>query len=182
MLIFNIEQNNATYFADFAVFGAGTAALLIFLATSAPRSLHWALVLCGLGGLALWTLIEYGVHRFVLHRIPPFRDMHEMHHRNPRQLIGTPTVVTATIFVVIVFLSALWFAGIWLASALTLGVLVGYIVYSVVHHATHHWWSSSEWFKRRKQIHGRHHRFGAEGNYGVTTSLWDHVFGSRRTF
>lgn len=179
MPIINIEQSRATYFADFAVYCAGVAALAVFLGTSAPAHLFLGLTLWALLGLALWTLIEYVLHRSVLHHVAPFRAMHEMHHLRPRALIGTPTVVTVALFTVLVFLPALWMTNLWAASALTLGVLLGYITYSAMHHAAHHWRSSSAWLKRRKHIHGLHHQFGQRGYYGVTTSFWDHVFGSR---
>jgi cyclopropane-fatty-acyl-phospholipid synthase len=181
MLIFSIEQSPATYFADFSVYGVGIAALAVVVGLYAPQSLQTALSMWVLAGLAFWTLIEYGVHRFVLHRVPPFAAMHEMHHRNPRAYIGTPTIVTALLFVVMVFLPALWAAGVWVACAFTLGVLLGYMAYSVMHHAAHHWRSSGAWLKRRKHVHGLHHQFGPPGFYGVTTSIWDHVFRTTRT-
>ncbi len=181
MLIFTIEQSPATYFADFSVYGVVIAALAVTVGIYAPQELQNALMLWVLAGLAVWTLVEYGLHRFVLHRLAPFAAMHEMHHRNPRALIGTPTVVTAALFAVLVFLPALWAADVWVACALTLGVLLGYMAYSVLHHAAHHWRSSGAWLKHRKQVHGLHHQFGPPGFYGVTTSLWDHVFRTTRS-
>jgi sterol desaturase/sphingolipid hydroxylase (fatty acid hydroxylase superfamily) len=44
-----------------------------------------------------------------------------------------------------------------------------------------HWRSSGAWLKRRKQLHGLHHQSGQTGNYGVSTSVWDHVFRSIRS-
>lgn len=180
MLIFTIEQSPATYFADFSVYGLGIAALAVVLGIYAPPQLQTALTLWVFAGLACWTLIEYGVHRFVLHRVAPFAAMHELHHRNPRAYIGTPTIVTLLLFLVAVFLPALWAGGVWIACALTLGVLMGYMAYSVMHHAAHHWRSNSPWLKRRKQVHGLHHQYGPPGFYGVTTSFWDHVFRTTR--
>jgi sterol desaturase/sphingolipid hydroxylase (fatty acid hydroxylase superfamily) len=181
MLTFTIEQSDTTYFADFVVYGVGATALAVFLAIYAPQASRWWFALWVVGGLVYWTLIEYVVHRFVLHRIPPFRAMHEMHHNNPRAFIGTPTIVTMALFALLVFLPALLAANIWVAGALTLGVLLGYITYSVVHHAAHHWRSSSAWLKRRKKLHGLHYQSGQTRNYGVTTSVWDHVFRSIRS-
>lgn len=178
MRLFSIEQSRFTYFADFAIYCVCVAALVTFLGTSAPPALQWMLAGWALAGLAYWTLIEYGVHRFVLHRVPPFRAMHEMHHLQPLAPIGTPTFVTLTLFAMLAFLPAWWVANIWIASALTLGVLLGYITYSVTHHAAHHWRASSDWMKRRKQLHGLHHQLGHTRHFGVTTNLWDHVFRS----
>lgn len=178
MPLFSIEQSRFTYFADFVIYCVCVAALAAFLGIAAPHALHWELAAWALGGLAYWTLIEYGVHRFVLHQVPPFRAMHELHHLHPRDYIGTPTFVTLPLFAALAFLPAWWLTNIWIASALTLGVLLGYLIYSVTHHAAHHWRSSSYWMKRRKQLHGLHHQFGHTRHFGVTTSLWDHVFRS----
>jgi sterol desaturase/sphingolipid hydroxylase (fatty acid hydroxylase superfamily) len=181
MLIFTIEQSDRTYFADFVVYAVGATALAVFLGVYTPQALRVGLTMWAIAGLGYWTLIEYGVHRFVLHHIPPFRAMHEMHHSNPRALIGTPTIVTVALFALLVFMPAFMAANIWVASALTLGVLLGYIAYSVMHHAAHHWRSSNDWLKWRKQLHGLHHHSGQTRHYGVTTSVWDHVFRSTRS-
>lgn len=180
MLIFSIEQSKATYFADFVVYALAIAGLSVYLAIGAPPGQRAALLLWVVTGLAVWTWIEYVVHRFVLHHVPPFKAMHEMHHRNPRAFIGTPTIVTAALFALLVFAPAWWTAGNWVACALTLGVLLGYEGYSFMHHGLHHWRGRSEWFTRRKHMHGMHHQFGPPGYYGVTTSFWDHVFRSAR--
>ena len=47
--------------------------------------------------------------------------------------------------------------GKWPATALTFGVLVGYLFYTAVHHATHHWRVNGDWFKQRKRWHALHH-------------------------
>jgi hypothetical protein len=55
------------------------------------------LVALALLGLVAWTLLEYALHRFVLHGLQPFRTWHAEHHRRPRALIGTPTILSATL-------------------------------------------------------------------------------------
>ena len=93
-------------------------------------------------------------------------------------LIYTPTLLSASLIVGLVFLPALLLGGVWVACALTLGMLTGYLGYTLAHHATHHWRSDNRWLKNRKRWHALHHHAGAAACYGVTTSLWDHVFGS----
>ena len=94
-------------------------------------------------------------------------------------LIGTPTIVSATCIAALVFLPALATGGVWRAASLTLGVLTGYLAYSVAHHATHHWHADSAWLKRLKRTHAlHHHRAERPGCYGVTSMFWDKVFGS----
>lgn len=81
MPLLSIQQSRFAYFADFGVYGVCVAALAAFLGLAAPHAFQWQLVAWALGGLGGWTLIEYGLHRFVLHRLPPFQAMHEPHHQ-----------------------------------------------------------------------------------------------------
>jgi sterol desaturase/sphingolipid hydroxylase (fatty acid hydroxylase superfamily) len=130
-------------------------------------------------GLAGWTAIEYVMHRFVLHGLRPFSQWHAQHHQRPVALISTPTIVSATLIAALVYLPARLLGGLWQAGALTLGVMAGYLAYAVAHHATHHWRADSAWLKRRKRWHALHHHLAdSPACYGVTTSFWDHVFGS----
>jgi len=59
-----------------------------------------------------------------------------------------------------------------------LGVVAGYLVYSLTHHATHHWRSRGPLARRRKQWHAQHHHSDAPVCFGVTTRFWDRVFGT----
>jgi cyclopropane-fatty-acyl-phospholipid synthase len=68
---------------------------------------------------------------------------------------------------------------VWQACALTLGVVTGYLAYSVTHHAIHHWRGDNVWLLQRKRWHALHHQdVELAGCFGVTSGIWDHVFGS----
>ena len=136
-------------------------------------------VICLVFGLASWTLVEYAMHRYVLHGMQPFRRWHAAHHERPQALICTPTLLSGTLIIVLVFIPALTLGDVWGASALTLGILAGYLAYTVTHHATHHWHADLAWLNRRKRWHALHHHHVDHPEcYGVTTTLWDYVFGS----
>jgi sterol desaturase/sphingolipid hydroxylase (fatty acid hydroxylase superfamily) len=65
------------------------------------------------------------------------------------------------------------------ACALALGLLIGYLAYAVTHHAIHHTQDGSDWLRRRRRWHARHHRSAGDGIcYGVTSGFWDRIFGS----
>ena len=178
MELLSLEHSKLAYRADIALYGAAVAGLAVFLAVEGPSALRFEIVaLAGLG-LALWTAIEYAMHRFVLHGLPPFRGWHAQHHRRPLALICTPTILSAALIAALVFLPVFLLGGLWCACALTLGVLAGYLAYTVTHHATHHWHGESAWLKRRKRSHALHHHAAAPSCFGVTTSFWDHVCGS----
>jgi len=92
--VFALEHSKTAYLADFALLYAAIAGLAAFLVVTGTRARGAevaAFVLTGLGG---WTLIEYLLHRFVLHGLQPFRRWHALHHR-PGQPPGRDGVTTA---------------------------------------------------------------------------------------
>jgi sterol desaturase/sphingolipid hydroxylase (fatty acid hydroxylase superfamily) len=74
----------------------------------------------------------------------------------------------------------------WLGAFVThfvlCGFFAGYFGYGVVHHLQHSIRIKDipfQWMRRKWAAHAVHH--GREGvNFGVTTSLWDWVFGTYR--
>lgn len=176
MALFSVEHSRSAYWADFGIYGTAVAALGTALTTCAPRGQGLRLGCLVVLGVAAWTLIEYLLHRFVLHGLEPFRSWHVAHHRRPTALMSTPTLLSVALILALVFLPALLAVHLWPAAALTLGVVVGYLAYSVTHHATHHWRSFGPWMTRRKRWHARHHRGAA--CYGVTCAFWDRMFRS----
>ena len=63
--------------------------------------------------------------------------------------------------------------------AATAGLATGYLWYVFVHYATHHWRPRKNSYLYRARLrHARHHYFFHCGNFGVTTSMWDHIFGT----
>ena len=179
MGLFAMEHGKAAYRADFALYATAVVALTVFLCAAGPHSLRLESLVSVCAGLVSWTAIEYFLHRFVLHGMAPFKHWHEAHHQRPRALICAPTVLSASLILMLVFLPVLALGGIWIACALTLGMLTGYLLYAITHHATHHWPAENAWLRRRKRWHALHHHdAGRLGGFGVTSGFWDHVFGS----
>ncbi len=167
------------YYADFALYSTAVLALAAFLLMAGPRQQWLETVVFVLFGLVSWTAIEYILHRFILHGLQPFKRWHAEHHRRPKALICAPTILSATLLVMLVFVPGLFLAGFWGACALTLGVITGYLVYTITHHAIHHWHTDIAWLKQRKRWHALHHNAsGQQGCYGVTSAFWDYVFAS----
>lgn len=180
MELFALEHSRAAYRADFVLYGVAIVGLPAFLMLAQPLRAWPELAALVLLGLAGWTLVEYAMHRFILHGLAPFRGWHAQHHARPTARIASPTILSAGLIFGLVFLPVLVLADVWSACALTLGLLIGYFGYAVTHHATHHWNIDSPWLKRRKRAHALHHHLARPGSYGVTSSFWDQVFGSDR--
>jgi sterol desaturase/sphingolipid hydroxylase (fatty acid hydroxylase superfamily) len=173
-----MQLSNWGYHADFVVYPP------LILAVSLKALWHAAPVADALWlsavvvGTAAWTLIEYAIHRWILHRMPPFKRLHAMHHARPAALIGTPTWLSALLFM------ALWAAldreiAVLAASGLAAGLMAGYLGYAVLHFVLHHRRASpGSWLHAAKLRHARHHRDGADSDYGVSTGVWDRLFGT----
>lgn len=173
-------QNTAFgYYADFFVYPlvliALTAGALYYGEPVGP--LQW--IAAVLVGLFVWSLVEYIIHRYVLHHMVYFRDLHDQHHASPMALIGTPIWLSFTLIVVAVFLPAWALLGFGLGSGFTFGMTAGYLAYSFAHYVLHHWRIvPGSYFYKFKHRHAMHHFRHDEGNFGVTTLFWDHVFGT----
>lgn len=179
--LFALEHSEFAYGVDFAVYGLVLLGLAAFVIVEASHQRALEVVGFTLVGLLGWTLIEYVLHRFVLHGLRPFSAWHTEHHHRPTALISAPTLLSSSLIAMLVFLPMLLWGGLLRACALTCGVTAGYLAYSVMHHASHHWRASSRGAKQRKLWHARHHNPRmAPGHYGVTTAFWDYVFGSRQ--
>lgn len=182
MGLLSLEHGSTAYAVDFVMSGIAVAALAVLLMIAGPRDQRLEILALVLLGLASWTLVEYLLHRFILHGLQPFRAWHAEHHRRPRALIGTPAILSASLILILVFLPMLALGDPWHACAMTLGLVTGYFAYTIAHHATHHWRAGTAWTRQRKRAHALHHSpVGEPGCYGVTSAFWDVVFGTNRT-
>lgn len=191
MPLLPLEHSTTAYRLDFVLYALTCLAITAFLLFASPDGSRILLVWV-LGGAALWSLLEYLLHRFVLHGLRPFSEWHAQHHARPRALIGTPILMSFSLFLVLGTLPAWWLLGTWPALAITLGLLASYLAYGLIHHATHHsssrWLQRSHWMRQRTVWHAKHHaayhegRLGTPGvpcHFGVCTSVWDSVFDTR---
>jgi sterol desaturase/sphingolipid hydroxylase (fatty acid hydroxylase superfamily) len=154
------------YYADFFITPPITLALLIASARHGISALWFEEIAAGLLG---WTLYEYAIHRWILHRVWFFRDMHELHHERQRDYIAVHPIITILIY------GSLWAAFGFSSSALMIGFSVGYIVYAVSHTAFHYATiNKGHWLYGLKMRHAAHHR--SDCCFGITTSLWDKIF------
>jgi len=132
---------------------------------------------CAILGLVSWTLSEFLLHRYMYHLWPSFlSEGHGLHHKRPRDLIGIPWYLT-TIAVILIFEGLILIFPL-APTAVILGFnWLGYVGYCIAHHASHHWNVRNPWLMRMKVHHLVHHRH-PEFNWGFTTTVWDHLFGT----
>jgi sterol desaturase/sphingolipid hydroxylase (fatty acid hydroxylase superfamily) len=168
-----------SYFAEFFIFPplVCAATAIAFMGETPPRALTWAAIFCL--GVAAWTLVEYLLHRVLFHHAPLLSELHERHHEDTRQLIGTPVWASVLSGLVVVAAPCWLLLGFELATAATAGMAAGYLYYVYGHYAAHYGRPSpGSYFARVRLRHARHHHLSDQGNFGVTTAFWDRVFGT----
>ncbi len=171
-----MNLNKILYFGDFVAAPLAILGLAIWSFWRGDPLLIGTWILALIVGCGAWTLVEYAVHRWLYHNVTFFDKMHDLHHDDPKSLIGAPSFVSI-ILIFLVFYLPLLFVGQVFASGFTSGILLGYLAYMMVHHASHHWVirPGSLLYRLRLQ-HMAHHFHDVEGNYGVVTAFWDRVF------
>ena len=170
------------YFSEFLLFPPLilAATLYAFHHSISPRPITWLALFAA--GLFAWTLLEYVLHRVLFHHAPILSGIHEQHHDEPQELIGTPAWASALVGLIAVATPSWGLLGFDLGTASTTGLVVGYLWYVFIHYAVHHWQPPRDSYLYRARLrHARHHFQSHSGNFGVTTGLWDHIFGSALT-
>jgi sterol desaturase/sphingolipid hydroxylase (fatty acid hydroxylase superfamily) len=162
------------------------AGLLFWRGLASGLAWPATLGLFGLGAFA-WTLIEYVMHRFSFHFSPTSRIgicfaylIHGVHHafpEDPRRWV-MPPVVSLPVTAAIAFATWLVF-GSW-SGPLVAGGVVAYLWYDLVHYAIHRGPMKSGIGAALRRHHLMHHYSLPERRFGVSTTLWDHVFGTFR--
>lgn len=141
-------------------------------------------VLLAAGGLALWTLTEYWLHRKLFHWQPDHpvgRRMHfiihGVHHDHPNDKLRLVMPPGASIPLALLFFGFFYLAfGVPAAFPLFAGFLVGYLTYDYMHYYLHHFVPRGDLGKRLREQHMRHHFQDHRFGYGVSSPIWDVVF------
>jgi sterol desaturase/sphingolipid hydroxylase (fatty acid hydroxylase superfamily) len=68
--------------------------------------------------------------------------------------------------------------GVSLGLAAFAGFTVGYIIYDTTHFALHHWHPRTPFGAWMRRYHLLHHHAGEPARFGVSSPLWDLVFGT----
>ncbi|XP_010538659.1 PREDICTED: dihydroceramide fatty acyl 2-hydroxylase FAH2 [Tarenaya hassleriana] len=137
-------------------------------------------------GVLIWTLLEYTLHRFLFHiNTTSYWGntlhylLHGCHHKHPMDGLRLVFPPAATAILCIPFWKVLHLlATPSTAPALFGGGLLGYVMYDVTHYYLHHGQPSDQTFKHLKKYHLNHHFRIQNKGFGITSSLWDKVFGT----
>lgn len=136
-------------------------------------------------GMFFWTFFEYIMHRFVFHMAAESERarkviyvMHGNHHHFPRDkerlfMPPVPSLIISSLIFLIMYL----FIGNYVFLFFP-GFMLGYLMYGTMHYAIHAWNPPFKWMKPLWRNHHLHHYKNEEQGFGVSSTLWDHVFGT----
>jgi len=160
--------------------------LPISLIFSLPATVFFKTALSFFFGNFVWTLLEYGFHRFLFHvdhylpDHPKFLTihflLHGIHHYMPMdklRLVMPPTLFFLLSFPMTRLAHALF--PVALANGAISGAFVFYVIYDSMHYAMHHT-KLPAYLREQKKYHLAHHYKNFELGFGVTSKFWDYVF------
>lgn len=138
------------------------------------------------GGTFVWTLTEYVIHRFIFHYEPKSAWgrrihflTHGVHHDYPNDSLRLVMVPAISVPLAILFYSLFYLLmGPALTAPFFAGFVTGYLLYDMIHYATHHAPMKSKLGLWLKHHHVRHHYQDYQRGYGVSSPLWDVIFGT----
>ena len=135
------------------------------------------------GGVLLWTLMEYAIHRWAFHYEPKTEYgkymhflVHGVHHDYPRDStrLVMPLLVSVPLGLAFFLLFGLLFGN--YQYVVFAGFIAGYVAYDSMHYAVHHLPMKNRFAKFMKHYHLRHHYNDENTAYGISSPLWDMVF------
>lgn len=142
-------------------------------------------------GIGVWSLSEYLLHRYLFHYEPTHPTLkwvwyliHGVHHEQPQcktRLVMPPilSIPLALLFYGFfqLVVGTMIGAPFWVAP-LFAGFVTGYIAYDMLHYAEHHLSMKWGFLKFVKRYHLLHHFRTPEHRFGVSSPLWDYIFGT----
>lgn len=136
-------------------------------------------------GALTWTLLEYLIHRFLGHearlRPNPFAAEHVRHHAEGDYFAPSwKKALAAAAALAVLAWPATRLGGVGPGLAWLGGLFGLYAVYEVLHRRAHTHAGVGPYGRWLRRHHFAHHYADARANHGVTTPLWDVVFGSWR--
>lgn len=138
-----------------------------------------------LGGFFFFTLVEYLTHRYLFHMTPDKEwkkkfvyTVHGVHHEFPKDKDRLAMPVPASLL-----LSAFFFTLFYLLMGTKVfgflpGMMTGYCTYLFVHYIVHAYQPPKNIFKHLWINHSMHHYKDSSQIFGVSSPLWDYVFGT----
>lgn len=138
-------------------------------------------------GWLFWTFSEYWIHRYVYHVKTNNKWLlkiqytgHGIHHQYPKDPTRLAMPPLPAIILIAIFYALFWLIMENYALAFLPGFLFGYILYISLHYAEHRYKAPKFGpLNRLWKYHMLHHyKYPETKVFGVSTILWDRIFGT----
>lgn len=168
------------------VFAIYSTALIYWSVTHTTLSVLATIGLFFAGVLA-FTWVEYMVHRYLFHmgtytkaREKLQYTLHGVHHEFPKDKdrLAMPPLLSITLATVLLLVFRVVMGD--FAFAFLPGFLVGYALYLAIHYMVHAFQPPKNFLKALWVNHGVHHYKDGEIVFGVSSPLWDYIYGTMR--
>lgn len=168
------------------VFAIYSTALIYWSVTHTTLSVLATIGLFFAGVLA-FTWIEYLVHRYLFHMATYTKareklqyTLHGVHHEFPKDKdrLAMPPLLSITLATVLLLVFRVVMGD--LVFAFLPGFLVGYALYLAIHYMVHAYQPPRNFLKALWVNHGVHHYKDGEIVFGVSSPLWDYIYGTMR--
>ena len=165
--------------------------VMLWLVVRSGRSLTVAAGFA-LAGAAFWTLLEYLVHRYVLHGPFPdgpnpvqhflhrrFDHLHVEHHQRPWDGDHINGKIGDTLPFVVMLGGLAALTPLQTFPMFLVGLVQSYVIEEWIHHSVHYYNFQSRYFRYIRRHHLYHHsRHGGRRAYGLTSHVWDLACGT----
>lgn len=146
-----------------------------------------------ISGVFLWTFIEYTMHRFVFHmkveKHPAWSTfhflLHGLHHKVPfdeNRLVFPPVpaaIISIVLYQPVQLINFIFHNELFNSRLILAGVLTGYICYDMTHYYIHYGSPANKYFYHLKRYHYNHHFVNHDKGFGISSPLWDGIFGTK---
>jgi 4-hydroxysphinganine ceramide fatty acyl 2-hydroxylase len=143
------------------------------------------LLLLFVAGAFFFTFLEYILHRYVFHMSTETElrkkiqyNIHGLHHDYPKDKDRLAMPPLASIVLALVLYGLFYLIMGDNAYGFLAGVMVGYSTYLLVHYVVHAYPPPKNFLKELWVNHAVHHYKEGEHAFGVSSPLWDYVFGT----
>jgi len=168
------------------IFSLYASGLLYWNAINTSLSVAITLLLF-VAGMIAWTFTEYIIHRYLFHmnahteaKAKLQYTLHGIHHEFPKDKdrLAMPPLISITIGTVLLLLFKMVMGD--LVFAFLPGYMVGYAGYLSIHYMVHAYPPPKNFFKVLWVNHSIHHYKDGEIVFGVSSPLWDYIFGTMK--
>lgn len=142
--------------------------------------------LSAIAGAATWSLAEYTIHNLLGHKFVKnksfFTKEHTRHHATTSYFATTASKArAATLTTAAMAPLAMRLVGKRLGLIYTASFVGAYVGYELLHRRAHTHAPKTRYGRWMRKHHFHHHFHSPFKNHGVTSPIWDHLFGSHET-